>query len=93
MLESLIGLTPWRLDCHRWIRTRSFLMRLLSTTRRRRRRWWWTRNPSTLHVHHHDGGTAMTSRCTKSFHALHVDQIGKVLEVTLIMALMNITLG
>jgi hypothetical protein len=47
------------------------------------------RSPSTLHVHHHDGRTAMTSRCTKSFHAIHVDQIGKVCEVTLIVALIN----
>jgi hypothetical protein len=32
---------------------------------------------------------AMTSRCTKSFHTLRVDQIGKVWEVTFIMALIN----
>jgi hypothetical protein len=50
------------------------------------------RSPSTLHVHHHDDNTAMTNRCTKSFHALYVYQIGKVLEPTLIMALMNSTL-
>jgi hypothetical protein len=56
------------------------------------RRKWRTRSLSTLHVHHHDGSTAMISRCTKSFHALRVDQIGKVWEVTLIMALINITL-
>jgi hypothetical protein len=53
---------------------------------------WRTRSPSTLHIHHHDGGTAMTSRCTKSFHALHVDQIGMVWEVTLIVDLINSTL-
>jgi hypothetical protein len=47
------------------------------------------RSPSTLHIHHHDDSTAMTNRCTKSFHALHVDQIGKVWEATLIVALIN----
>jgi hypothetical protein len=57
-----------------------------------RRRRWRMRSPSTLHVHHHHDSTTMTSRCTKSFHALHVDQIGKVCEVTLIMALINNTL-
>jgi hypothetical protein len=36
-----------------------------------------------------DGSTAMTNRCTKSFHVLHVNQIGKVWEVTLIVALIN----
>jgi hypothetical protein len=52
---------------------------------------WMMRSPSTIHVHHHNGRTAMTSRCTKSFHALHVDQIGKVWEATLIVALINST--
>jgi hypothetical protein len=33
----------------------------------------------------------MTSRCTKSFHAIDVDQVGKVWEVTLIVALINST--
>jgi hypothetical protein len=42
-------------------------------------------------THHHDGHTMMTSRCTKRFHALHVDQIGKVCEATLIVALINNT--
>jgi hypothetical protein len=63
-----------------------------TTTTTRRRRWWRTRSPSTLHVHHHYDSTAMTSRYTKSFHALYVDQIGKVWEVTLIIALINCTL-
>jgi hypothetical protein len=66
------------------------LMRTTTTTRRRRRRCVM-RSPSTLHVHHHDGRTVMTSRCTKSFHAIHVDQIGKVWEATLIVALINNT--
>jgi hypothetical protein len=61
------------------------LMRMTTTTRRR----WTLRSPSTLHVHLYDGRTAMTSRCTKSFHAIHVDQIGKVWEATLIVALIN----
>jgi hypothetical protein len=65
------------------------LVRMTTTTTRRRR--WTTRSPSTLHIHHHDGHTVMTSRCTKSFHALHVNQIGKVWEVTLIVALINNT--
>jgi hypothetical protein len=43
--------------------------------------------------YHHDGSTAMTNKCTKSFHALCVDQIGKVWEVTLIVALINNTLA
>jgi hypothetical protein len=34
----------------------------------------------------------MTNMCTKSLHALHIDQIGKVWEVTLIVALINSTL-
>jgi hypothetical protein len=52
-----------------------------------------TRSPSTLHhIHHHDGSTVITNRCTKSFHALHVDQIGKLWEATLIVALINTTL-
>ena len=33
----------------------------------------------------------MTSRCTKSFHTIHIDQIGKVREATLIVALINNT--
>jgi hypothetical protein len=67
-------------------------MTLVRKTTMRRRRRWRTRGPSTLHVHHHDGSTALTSRCTKSFHALRVDQIGKVWETTLIVALINSTL-
>jgi hypothetical protein len=63
------------------------LVRTTMTTWRR----WTTRRPSTLHVHHHDGCTTMTSRCTKSFHAIHVDQIGMVWEATLIVALINST--
>jgi hypothetical protein len=48
---------------------------------------------STLHHdHHHDGNTAMTNGCTKSFHSLHFDQIGKVWVATLIVALINSTL-
>jgi hypothetical protein len=82
LLESSIGLPPWRLDCHRWIRT-SFPIQLMRTTTTGRRRWR-TRSPSTLHDHHHDGSSAMINRCTKSFHALRIDQIGKVCEVTLI---------
>jgi hypothetical protein len=66
----------------------------MRTTMTRRRRWRMRmRSPPTLHVHHHDRSTAMTSRCTKSFHALHVGQIGKVWEVTLIVALINRTLA
>jgi hypothetical protein len=61
------------------------------TPMRRRRTMMMTRSPSTLHVHHHDSSTVMTSRGTKSFHALHVDQISKVWEVTLIVALINST--
>jgi hypothetical protein len=79
----------WRLDYLRQIKT-SFLMilvRMTMTTTMRRR--WTTWSPTTLHVHHHDDNTAMTSRCTKSFHALHVDQIGKVWEAALIVALIN----
>jgi hypothetical protein len=37
------------------------------------------------------GHTVMTSRCSKSFHTLHVDQIGKVWEATLIVDLINST--
>jgi hypothetical protein len=36
--------------------------------------------------------TAMTNGCTKSFHALRVNQIGKAWEATLTMALINSTL-
>jgi hypothetical protein len=72
-------------------------MTLVRMTTSRRRRWSrWRRiktsflmTPSTLHVHHHDGSTAMASRGTKSFHAFHVNQIGKVWEATLIVALIN----
>jgi hypothetical protein len=42
-------------------------------------------------IHHHDGRTVMSSRCTKSFHAIHVDQISKVWEATLVVALINST--
>jgi hypothetical protein len=90
LLESLIKLMPWRLDCHRRIKTR-FPMTLVRTTTMRRRRWRM-RSPSTLRIHHHGGSTVMTNRCTKSFHAFHVDQMGKVWEVTLIVALINSTL-
>jgi hypothetical protein len=64
-------------------------MRMTMTTTMRMR--WTMMSPSTLHVHHHDGYTAMINRCTKSFHALHIDQIGKVWEATLIVALINST--
>jgi hypothetical protein len=60
-------------------------MTLMRTTTMRRMRWKM-RSPSTLH---HDGITAMTNGCTKSVHALRVDQIGKVWEATLIVALIN----
>jgi G3E family GTPase len=43
--------------------------------------------------HHHDGSNVMTNRCTKSFHTLCVDQIGKVWEATLIVVLTNCTLA
>jgi hypothetical protein len=66
------------------------LVKTITTTTRRS---WRTRSPSTLHVHHRDGSTAMTSSYTKSFHILCVDQIGKVWEATLIMALINSTLA
>jgi hypothetical protein len=85
LLESLIELNPWRLDCHQWIK-KSLLRTLVRMTMTRRRRWW-TRSASTLHVHHHNGSTVMASRCKKSFHALRVDQIGKVWEVSLIYGL------
>jgi hypothetical protein len=65
-------------------------MTLVRTTMMTRRRWTM-RSPSTLHIHHHDGRTVMTSRCSKSIHAIHIDQIGKVWEATLIVALMNST--
>jgi hypothetical protein len=60
-------------------------------TPKMRRRRWRMRSPSTLHIHHHDISTVMTSRGTKSFHALQVNQIGKVWEVTLIVTLINST--
>jgi hypothetical protein len=56
-------------------------MTLVRTTLTRRRRWerWRTRILSTLHhVHHHEDSTAMTNRCTKSFHILHINQIDRV---------------
>jgi hypothetical protein len=57
-----------------------------------RRKRWRTGSPLTLHhVHHHNGSTAMTNRCNKSFHVLRVEQIGKVWEATLIVALINST--
>jgi hypothetical protein len=71
-------------------------MTLVRTTMMRRMRWkrWRMRSPSTLHhVHHHDGRTSMTNGYTKSFHALPVDQIGRVWEATLIVALINSTLA
>jgi hypothetical protein len=34
----------------------------------------------------------MTSRCNRSFHAIRINQIGKVWEATLIVALINSTL-
>jgi hypothetical protein len=71
-------------------------MTFMRTTMMRRPRWkrWRMRSPSTLHhVHHHHGNTAMTNRCAKSFHALCIDQIGKVWEATLIVALINSTLA
>jgi hypothetical protein len=70
-------------------------MTLVRMTTMRRMRWkrWRTMSPSTLHHdHHHDGSTAMTNGCTRSFHTLRVDQIGKVWEATLIVALINNTL-
>jgi hypothetical protein len=40
---------------------------------------WRTRILSTLHhVHHHEDSTAMTNRCTKSFHIFHINQIDRV---------------
>jgi hypothetical protein len=72
------------LQCHQQIK-RSILMTLMRMSMMRR----MTRSPSTLHIHHHVGSTVMTSRATKSFHTLHVDQMGKVWEVTLIVALIN----
>jgi UDP-N-acetylmuramyl pentapeptide phosphotransferase/UDP-N-acetylglucosamine-1-phosphate transferase len=66
-------------------------MRLMRTSMKLRR--WKTRSASTLHVHHHVGSTVMTSKGTKSFHALHVDQIAKEWEVTLIVALINSALS
>jgi hypothetical protein len=71
-------------------------MTLVRTTTIRRMRWkrWMMRSPSILHhTHLHDGSTTMTNGCTKSFHALRVDQIGKVWEVTLIVVLTNIMLA
>jgi hypothetical protein len=87
----MIALMLWRLDYHEQIKTsfQMILVRTIMTTMRRGR--WTTRRPSTLHFHHHDGHTTMTSRGTKSFHAIHVDQIGKVWEATLIVALINST--
>jgi hypothetical protein len=73
----------------------SFPTTLKRMTTMRRMRWkrWMARSPSTLHhVHPHDGSTAMTNGCTKSFHTIRVDQIGKVWEAILIVALTNSTL-
>jgi hypothetical protein len=68
-------------------------MTLMRTTTMRRRRWR-TRSPSTLyHIQDHDGCTAITNGCTKSFHSLCVDQIGKVWEATHIVVLINSTLA
>jgi hypothetical protein len=78
----------WKLDCHRLFKPikPSLPRRLMwMTTMRRKRR----RSPSTLHVHHHDGSTVMASWCTKSLDDLRINQIGKVWEVTLIVALTN----
>jgi hypothetical protein len=56
-------------------------------------KWWMTRSPSTLnHVHHDDDSTMMMNGCTKSSHALRIDEIGKVWEAMLIVALTNNTL-
>jgi hypothetical protein len=75
MAGIIDALTLWRLDYPEQIKT-SFQTKLVrTTTTMTMRRWWMMRSPSTLHVHHHDGRTAMTSRCAKSFHAIHVDQI------------------
>jgi hypothetical protein len=87
----LIELNLWRLECQQRIKT-SFPTTLVRSATTRRMRWnrWRTRSPSTLHhVPYHDGSTAMTNGCTMSFHALHVDQIGRVWEATLIVALIN----
>jgi hypothetical protein len=46
-------------------------------------------NPFNPPPYHHDGITMMTSRCTKSFHILCINPIGKVWEVTLNVALLN----
>jgi hypothetical protein len=59
------------------------LVRMTTMTRR-----WMS--PSTLHIHHHDSNTAMTSRQAKSFPVLHVDQIAKVWEVTLINSILTV---
>jgi hypothetical protein len=70
-------------------------MTLMRMTMTRRTRWkrWMTRSPSTLHhALHHDGSTVMTNGCTKSFHALRINQIGKVWEATLIVVQTNSTL-
>jgi hypothetical protein len=63
------------------------LVRMTTMTRRR----WTTKSPLTLQVHHQNSHTMMTSKCTKSFHAIHVDQIVMVWEATLIVALINST--
>jgi hypothetical protein len=70
-------------------------MTLMSTIMTGRMRWkrWMTRSPSTLHhAHHHDGSIMTTNGFTETFHALRVDQIGKVCEATLIVVLTNSTL-
>jgi hypothetical protein len=81
----------WRLDYHEQIKTSFWMILVRMTTTTMRRRRWTMKSPSTLYVHHHDNRTTMTSRCTKSFHAIHVDQIGKVWQATLIVALINST--
>jgi hypothetical protein len=63
----------------------SLLKILVRTTMRRRT----SMSPSAIHVHHHNISTVTTNMLTKSFHVLCIDQIGKVWEVTLIVALIN----
>jgi hypothetical protein len=75
----------WFYHSHQLIKL-SLPRRLMRTTMMMRRR---RMSPSTLHIHHHDSSTTMTSKRTKIFPVLRVDQIGKVWEVTLIVALIN----
>jgi hypothetical protein len=86
---SIAGITD-RVDTletgfHRMIK--QSLPRILVRTTMKRRRT--SMSPSAIHVHHHNISTATTSMRTKSFHVLCIDQIGKVWEVTLIVALIN----